>query len=429
MITELKLSNFRLFGDEVTVRFRPITILIGKNNAGKSSIIKFLMMLKQSTMDTRSFLTTSGKEADLGVFHELKNKNRKLPDLTFSLKIDDKYSSPSDHFFGFLKKHNIKDIKREYEVEVRTPYNKKNMFSGGEQKINLSGESEYFLRGSSDISSNSTFLYSTDESIKIKDLASKNESAKKEALLSIVRECIEKLKYDIQSLEHLAAAREELDGFAPTYYSYPDKYVGKMGEDTVFQLWREKILERKEGNKKGDLLNKHAKRVLDIKDITIREVDNQFAICSAKYKTSNTKINLSCFGFGVSQCMPVFVQGLLMKPYSHLIVEQPEAQIHPTAQIRMGSFFVDLWRELRVGSIIETHSENILLRIRNHIVKGHISPEDVSIAYFNYDKKAPTVSNLAIKADGTMQEGLPMQFFGADLEEILDMGAYDRKDE
>ena len=425
MITELKLSNFRLFGDEVTVRFRPITILIGKNNAGKSSIIKFLMMLKQSTMDTRSFLTTGGKEADLGIFHELKNKNKRLPDLTFSLRGNG--SSPSHDFFNFLKKHNIRDIKREYEVEVRTPYNKENMFSG-EQKINLLGGGKYFLRGSSDISSNSTFLYSTDESIEIEDLVSKNESAKKEVLVSIMKECIEKLKYDIQSLEHITAAQEELEGHAAIYYSYPDRYVGKMGEDTVFQLWREEILDENKNEKKKKLLDKHAEEVLNIKDINIRKVDNQFAACSAKYGMNKESVNLSCFGFGVSQCMPIFVQGLLMRPYSHLIVEQPEAQIHPTAQIRMGSFFVDLWKELKVGSIIETHSENILLRIRKCIVKEEISPDDVSIAYFDYDKKIPTITNLTIKADGTMQEGLPMQFFGANLKEVLEIGTH-TKDE
>ena len=48
MLTELKLSNFRIFNDEVTVRFRPITVLIGRNSSGKSSIIKFLLMLQQS---------------------------------------------------------------------------------------------------------------------------------------------------------------------------------------------------------------------------------------------------------------------------------------------------------------------------------------------------------------------------------------------
>ncbi len=424
MIKELKLSNFRLFGDKVTVRFRPITILIGKNNSGKSSIIKFLMMLKQSTTNTRSFLTTSGEETDLGVFYELKNKNRRLPNLTFSLKVDDEYDSPSGYFFNFLKEHKISDIIREYEVKVITPYNKNGIFSG-KQKINLLGKGKRFLEGSSDISSNSTFLYSTDEPIEINESISKNEPIDELVLDSVMRRCVEKLTGDIQSLEHLAAAREELEGFAPIYHPHPNRYVGKMGEDTVFQLWREKILENK---KKRELLIKHAKKVLNIDYITIKELENQFAACSAIHEMGKAKVNLSCFGFGVSQCMPVFVQGLLMNSYSQLIVEQPEAQIHPTAQIEMGSFFVDLWKERKVGSIIETHSENILLRIRNHVVKGHISPKDVSIAYFNYDEKIPTVTNLTIKDDGTMQKGLPMEFFGADLIEELNMGASDDRD-
>ena len=41
----------------------------------------------------------------------------------------------------------------------------------------------------------------------------------------------------------------------------------------------------------------------------------------------------------------------------------------------------------------------------------------------------PTVTNLNIKIDGTMQEGLPMKFFGADLLEDLNMGASEDQDE
>ena len=425
MITELKLSNFRLFGNEVTVRFRPITILIGKNNSGKSSIIKFLMMLKQSTMDTRSFLTTGDGEVDLGIFYELKNKNRRLSKLTFSLKVDERSSSSDRYFSQFLKRHNIQDVEKEYQIKVMTRYDKKNIFSG-EQKINLLAQDKPFLKGSSDILKDSSFLYSLYESIKIKELVPKNEPIEKLVLDSVMRRCIKKLTKDIQSIEHLEAAREELEEFTPIYHPRPNKSVGKMGEYTVFQLWREKMLKRE---KQKEFLIKHAEKVLNIDDIIIKKLNNQFVACSAKYRPSNTKINLSCFGFGVSQCMPVFVQGLLMESDSQLIVEQPEAQIHPTAQIEMGSFFVDLWKERKVGSIIETHSENILLRIRNHIVKGHISSEDVSIAYFNYDEKTPTVTNLTIEADGTIQEGLPMEFFGADLLEDLNMGASEDQDE
>ena len=43
MITNIHLSNFRAIQSEVNVRLRPITVLIGKNSAGKSSLIKFLV--------------------------------------------------------------------------------------------------------------------------------------------------------------------------------------------------------------------------------------------------------------------------------------------------------------------------------------------------------------------------------------------------
>ena len=60
MLKELKISNFRGFDEEVVVRFAPITVFIGKNNSGKSSIIKFLLMLQQSlSQDNTDFLAAT----------------------------------------------------------------------------------------------------------------------------------------------------------------------------------------------------------------------------------------------------------------------------------------------------------------------------------------------------------------------------------
>jgi AAA15 family ATPase/GTPase len=53
MITNIRLSNFRGFEEEVSVRIRPITVLIGRNSAGKSSLIKFLQMLRQTLESQR----------------------------------------------------------------------------------------------------------------------------------------------------------------------------------------------------------------------------------------------------------------------------------------------------------------------------------------------------------------------------------------
>ena len=115
-----------------------------------------------------------------------------------------------------------------------------------------------------------------------------------------------------------------------------------------------------------------------------------------------------------------------MPPMTSLVVEQPEAQLHPTAQLEMGSFFADLWKERNVGSIIETHSDNILLRLRRLIANGTLPAKDVSVAYFTHDEEKenmPVIKNLDIEKDGSMEKGLPMEFFGADLAEGLKLGA------
>ena len=115
-----------------------------------------------------------------------------------------------------------------------------------------------------------------------------------------------------------------------------------------------------------------------------------------------------------------------MPPHTSLMVEQPEAQLHPTAQLELGSFFADLWIQRKVGSIIETHSRNILLRLRRLIARGELSHEDVTVAFFTVDEQdrnMPIVKNLDINEDGSMEAGLPMEFFGADIMEGLKIGA------
>src|SRR4051812_45027838 len=76
MITSIRLSNFRAFQAGVNIRLRPITLLIGKNSAGKSSLIKFLLMLRQS-LESQSdqFFVTDGNHTQLGDWRDLRHTN------------------------------------------------------------------------------------------------------------------------------------------------------------------------------------------------------------------------------------------------------------------------------------------------------------------------------------------------------------------
>ena len=75
MWTRLRLQNFKGYQDTGELELRPLTILIGPNGGGKSSILQFLMVLKQTaeSADTSTTLITSiDKEksgyVDLGLY-------------------------------------------------------------------------------------------------------------------------------------------------------------------------------------------------------------------------------------------------------------------------------------------------------------------------------------------------------------------------
>ena len=93
MLTELKLANFKVFADEVTVRFRPITVFIGGNNAGKTAVIDFLTLLHQTPANSpyqfpcheKTFLNGINRGTFLEPFANMRNGNSANQALRFAL--------------------------------------------------------------------------------------------------------------------------------------------------------------------------------------------------------------------------------------------------------------------------------------------------------------------------------------------------------
>ena len=53
-------------------------------------------------------------------------------------------------------------------------------------------------------------------------------------------------------------------------------------------------------------------------------------------------IDLCHMGFGISQILPIIVQGLLLPPGGLLVVEDPEVHMHPSVQAGLVDFFLML---------------------------------------------------------------------------------------
>lgn len=429
MLKELRISNFRLFDDEVTLRFRPITVFIGRNNSGKSSIIKFLLMLQQSLGGgSPDLLQSYGDRVRFGPFENLKNSLTQKQQLEFELKVSNP-DSLGDGLRDYLQpdETDIEEDRLLYATSAMIPYDTDGGNGGkhlehetrvlldSEEKLaidNLPNENYRLLKFPSylDIPS----YRESKLSAKVGEHAPAAYLAKEEAQKNIVAV----LQRNIEALKHLSVVRAEpariIEASSP-----PPRDVGQDGRYTLPHL--QKLMEVQPVY---NFIQPHIRAVAGVREIVFEHLSVIDRVFAVNDKTG-AKTYIDDFGFGVSQCLPIFVQGALMHRHAHLMIEQPEAQLHPTAQLELGSFFADLWKKRKVGSIIETHSDNILLRLRRLVATGELSAKDISVAYFSNNKEKgnmPIIKNLDINEDGTMEDGLPMEFFGKNLDEVLQIG-------
>ena len=95
------------------------------------------------------------------------------------------------------------------------------------------------------------------------------------------------------------------------------------------------------------------------------------------------KRNLVDVGFGVSQVLPVLAALFRADEPPMFLLQQPELHLHPSAQAALGSLFcrtAEGGRQL----IIETHGEYIIDRVRTDIRDRQtaLTPDDVSVLFF-----------------------------------------------
>lgn len=87
-------------------------------------------------------------------------------------------------------------------------------------------------------------------------------------------------------------------------------------------------------------------------------------------------------GYGYSYAFPILVAGLLAKKNDILIIDSPEAHLHPRGQSQMAQFLAKI-ASAGVQVIIETHSDHILNGIRIAVRKEILASEDSNVLFFS----------------------------------------------
>lgn len=128
-------------------------------------------------------------------------------------------------------------------------------------------------------------------------------------------------------------------------------------------------------------------------------------------------------GFGLSYSLPVVVAGLLAPSGGLLIVDSPEAHLHPAAQSALGGFLAVV-ASSGVQVVIETHSDHVLNGIRKAVgVARALAPDCVRIAFFG-PKAEPEL--LTVTARGSLEKW-PAGFFDQVESDLGELARVDRR--
>ena len=85
---EIRWKNFRSLTDTGWITIKPITILLGVNNAGKTSVLAPLLLLNQTMIarDAVTPLVTRGPIVDAGTFKDIVNNHDLDKDIFFGVR-------------------------------------------------------------------------------------------------------------------------------------------------------------------------------------------------------------------------------------------------------------------------------------------------------------------------------------------------------
>ncbi|WP_312557987.1 AAA family ATPase [Empedobacter brevis] len=372
MLSNILIENFKVLR-KVDLNLNNLNLISGKNSAGKSTLIQALLVIRQSfeklTLLDRGLLL-QGDYTNLG-------KGRDV----FT------YYSDED-FFKFVLNFND-----EFTLNLKYEYEQ----SRDIQKVFKNSINEITYKSLEDRSLfNSHFRYLSANRISPQDYYKKSD-------------------FHVITLNTLG-----IEGEYTAHY---------LSENENMEVEFVNLIHPSDSNKSlisqvNAWLNEFSNNIRVSSKI---QEDVNSAIISYDYlKGDSYKENISPknVGFGLTYVLPVITLLLSSKPGDLIIIENPEAHLHPAAQSKIGEL-ISLTAENDVQIIIETHSDHILNGIRSSVVKKYIDSDRVNCYYFDNNEKSndPIIDLLNIDNRGTI-DNWPNGFFDEwdkQLDIILDL--------
>ena len=439
-LKSITVQDYRCFGGPQTVRLAPVTLLVGENSSGKTSLLAMIRALWDSTFTPYAgALDFKEPPFDLGSFDEILHRG----------------SQNRRFMAGFDLDYSADDKTTTYEIEVEfapgwgQPVLSRRRYSNGgcwiEQRIEETGDtiqygtpngswsntmmkveseegppSERVLATVPPISLHHMFMrqmYQREEELSLSLFApledspqiSKSDLEYIDRSLGDILDLEQKLR--IYSSRPFASApvrsqpkrTYDPDKIAPDAEGdYIPMYLGQLSQLKP-EIWKVLKGRIEEFGKVAGLFN-----VLDFNRLgNTAGAPFQINVGSLYSSQDDEPYNLVDVGYGVSQVLPLITELLRDNGPQLFLLQQPEVHLHPSAQAALGNLLCEMVGTDRSEGrqmIVETHSDFIINRVRmaaRDKVAG-LQPEDISIIYFKRGHHNVEMHDMSVDHEGNL---------------------------
>jgi predicted ATPase len=426
MLKSVRLKNFKLHED-TTIEAARITVFIGPNNSGKSSIFQALLALReavqrgtgeflvpaerQETKKDQPFLYTESRVIDIGEFGDVARVARS----DIEIAVDGVLERPQD-----LEQVGPVEIRFEVSIHanVLSDHSGEIRFQGGQFSWRRSpSPSQARVQVSFHLNGfNFTFNKANDFRLIVPagGLASPSPGTGApevawrmgRSLASAPSQLLHSLHpvFPLRGLEEHGHPLPESRYESVERMTLPDRAVAVAAAIAS-------DLELKSQVSEGlrDLL----KIGIDVQHVGAHRVMLRTTPARGE-KVGGLFANE---GMGANQIPFLLVPIAMTPPHETVLLFEPEVHLHPKAQSELTSLLLKAAKERNLQLMIETHSEHVLHKLLHSVATSEVSESDLAVYYFENANGTAKTRRLQINKHGQVEGGLP-GFFEQSLEEL-----------
>lgn len=391
LIKSFGCSGYKAFSKRTVIDVRPLTIFFGRNNSGKSTLLRLprlILRALSSNAPKNNFPLEVPGIAYGRIFRDLVYQSFSHGSIELEIQLVGDEGSPFD-----------------LTATIQNVQNMRRAATLAPQQSEFAVVSRWELRSPSapvlqwEPTSDDSISYKGYGKVPFRGLLP--EARGSWSFLDSWQKQVDDLQ---DATVHVGPLRAPI---LPAYEVTEPQPIGFTGAEAMMWLAHDR-----------DLLNRVSAWYHENLDGWRLGLDSGGNTVRATLTRGNTVVNLADTGQGMQQILPIVVQQYLRdgtKPFLDLF-EQPELHLDSKVQAPLGDLLLETAKKRGGTVIVETHSENLLLRVRRRIAEpdNGIDPSLVALYWvdetedgFSEVKPVPILANGDVKnwPEGVFSEG------------------------